>query len=58
MATQHRLHPLDRWTEDEQTIVLAGDTLRRGRPMREWDLWSVVGYLAVLAVGLWGLVNW
>lgn len=58
MAKPQTVHPLDRWTENEQTIVLAGDTLRRGRPVRDWDVWGVALYLAALGVSLWVVVNW
>lgn len=32
MSNPRTVHPLDRWTEEERTRVLAGETLRRGRP--------------------------
>jgi hypothetical protein len=54
MATPRKLHPLDRWTEDERGRVLAGNTLRRGRPSDSFDPFILSGLvlLCVLVVGV------
>lgn len=56
--TPYTVHPLDRWTEEEHTCVLAGAVVRRGRTRRDWDGWAVAGYVALLLMALWGLVAW